>query len=196
MKPITQNLIAAVAGGLAVAVLMLSIGRPWISDKRARNAEPEQEENNVRERAHACFDEQDISYEEIDSIATRFAYEDENYIFLYAPDEDDEFVRIWTDISYDPDISNEELYEKMYKILYIQEHTKFLKVRLDRGRCLFTMAVEQYIDPDMDISALLHRMIKVLSGSVSLFMADNDDYLLPDDGDTEETESGETIIGQ
>lgn len=183
MKPITQNLVAAVAGGLAVAVLMLSIGRPWISDKRVRNAEPEQEENNVRERAHACFDEQDISYEEIDSIATRFAYEDENYIFLYAPDEDDEFVRIWTDISYDPDLSNEELYEKMYKILYIQEHTKFLKVRLDRGRCLFTMAVEQYIDLDMDISALLRRMVKVLSGSVSLYKADDDDYLLPDTDD-------------
>ena len=193
MKPITQNLIAGLAGTLIGAVLVFFLGRPWISDERVRNAESEKEENNVRERVHAYFDEQDISYEEIDSIATRFAYEDENYIFLYAPDDDNEFVRIWTDISYDPDISNEELYEKMYKILYIQEHTKFLKVRLDRGRCLFTMAVEQFIDPDTDISALLHRMIKVLNGSVALYQADDDDYLLPDDGDTE---SEETIIGQ
>ena len=162
---------------------MLSIGRPWISDERVRNAESEKEENNVRERAYAYFDEQDISYEEIDSIATRFTYEDENYIFLYAPDEDDEFVYIWTDIPFEEDLSKNELPEKMHKAFCIQEYMKFIKVNMDMDRTRFRFAVEQYIDPNTDINALLHRMIKVLNGSVSLYKADDDDYLLPETDD-------------
>jgi hypothetical protein len=191
MKPITQNLIAGLAGTLIGAVLVFFLGRPWISDERVRNAESGKEENNVRERVHAYFDEQDISYEDIDSVATLFTYEDENYI-LYAPDDDNEFMCIWTNIPFEEDLSKSELPEKMHKAFYIQEHMKFLKVDIDMDRTRFRFAVEQYIDPNTDINPLLHRMIKVLSGSVTMYKADNDDYLLPDDGDTE---SEETIIG-
>lgn len=194
MKPFTQSLIAGLAGALIATVLIFAFNRPWISDETGDDAESGKEENNVRERVHAYFDEQDIFYEDIDSVATLFTYEDENYI-LYAPDDDNEFMCIWTNIPFEEDLSKSELPEKMHKALYIQEHMKFLKVDIDIDRTRFRFAVEQYIDSNTDINALLHRMIKVLSGSVSMYKADNDDYLLPDDGDTEETESEETIIG-
>ena len=171
-------MIAGFIGALVATVLLFSFGRPWIGDDTGDDAESAQKENNTRERVYAYFDEQDIPYETIDSLATKFTYNDISYIFLYDSIADDEIMYIWTYIPYGDNLSEKELIEKMNIALYTQVYLKFIKVNMDEDNNLFKYSIEQYIEPNMDINTLLNRMIGALNEGVSLYYYNGDDNLL------------------
>ena len=174
MKPITQSLIAGLAGALIATVLIFAFNRPWISDETGDDAESAQKENNIKEQIYACFKERHISYEEMDSIATNFTYHKENYWFLYDSVEDSKYLRIWTDISLS-DGENPvpfDVLQNMYEnALSVQYNVKYVMISA-KGEHI-RLFVEQYVDPDMDIKSMIACMVEVLEYSRDLCLADS-----------------------
>lgn len=171
MKPFTQNLLASFIGALIATVLVLLFGILWIGDDEGSN-DSEQEKTDVIEQIYAYFDDHDISYEPIDSIATRFTFKGLTYVFCYDSVKSDNYLQIWTRFSLKedgddsvPDDARHAAFEKAWRI---QEELVFVKISV-LDDCIY-FCVEQYIAPDMDMAGFMSCMLEVLDYSTDLYL--------------------------
>ena len=158
MKPITQNLIAAFVSGLTVAVLVFFLGRPWISDERVRNEEPQTEDYDVREKMLAYFDENDIPYDKSDTVDIYgIRYQDENYLIRISPEE--EFIRI---VGFGESVNGTD-YHVLLETANDTEIEKGGANVLIVGKKEVIFTIVHMVDVHTDISELLPRLLRSIN---------------------------------
>ena len=159
MKPIVKNILAGFTGSLVSIALF--IGALWFINQ-VQERQEEKALLPLNEKVLAFFDKHDITYEEVDTFAYKFTYNDDKYMYIYDP-EDPEYMLIITSW----EIENND-YHSLLKIAdELQWKKKFVKIKVDSDGVRYS--IEQLVDAHADIDEALTRWLKVLNSTALEF---------------------------
>lgn len=155
MKPIIKNILAGFAGSLVSIALF--IGVIWCIDKFQERQE-EKDKLPLNEKVLAYLDKHDIPYEEVDTFAYKFTYNDDIYFYIYDP-EDPEYMLIMSSWA----IENTNYHALLETANELQWKKKFIKIKVENDRVVYS--IEQLVGVQAEIDEALTRWLKVLNST-------------------------------
>lgn len=158
MKPFTQNLlVSSICSIISVCVFVgLLWGIDTIEDRR--NAEANKPLN---EKVLEYFEENGITYEQLDSLEYQFIHNDFCYTFLF---DGSEYMTVYS--AWDTGVQE---YNTLLSIANdIELDRQYIKVMV-RNDNVVGFAIEQFADSDIDINHLLPRILNILESCVVTF---------------------------
>ena len=155
MKPIIKNILAGFAGSLVSIALF--IGVIWCIDKIQEHQE-EKANLPLNEKVLAYLDKHDILYEEVDTFAYKFTYNDDIYFYRYDP-EDPEYMFIMSSWA----IENTNYHALLETANELQWKKKFIKIKVENDCVVYS--IEQLVDVQAEIDEAFTRWLKVLTST-------------------------------
>lgn len=154
MKPIIKNILAGFAGSLVSIALFIGV---LLCIDKIQEHQEEKANLPLNEKVLAYLDKHDIPYEEVDTFAYIFTYNDDIYFYRYDP-EDPEYMFI---------MSSWAIRNNYHALLEtaneLQWKKKFIKIRVENDRVVFS--IEQLVDVQAEIDEALTRWLKVLTST-------------------------------
>ena len=155
MKPIIKNILAGFAGSLVS--IELFIGVLWCIDK-FQELQEEKANLPLNEKVLAYLNKHDILYEEVDTFAYKFTYNDDIYIYRYDP-EDPEYMFIMSSWA----IENTNYHALLETANELQWKKKFIKIKVENDCVVYS--IEQLVDVQAEIDEALTRWLKVITST-------------------------------
>lgn len=158
MKPFTQNLLVlSICSIISVCVFVgLLWGIDTIEDRH--NAEANKPLN---EKVLDYFDENGITYEQIDSLEYQFIHNDFCYTFLY---DGSEYMTVYS--AWNTGVQDHIMLLSIANDIELDR--QYIKVMV-RNDNVVGFAIEQFADSNTDIDQLLPRILNILESCVVTF---------------------------
>lgn len=158
MKPFTQNLlISSICSIISVCVF---VGLLWGIDTIEDRHDAEVNKP-LTEKVLDYFDENGITYEQIDSLEYQFIHNDFCYTFLY---DGSEYMTVYS--AWNTGVQDHIMLLSIANDIELDKQYIKVMVRSDN---VVGFAIEQFADSDTDIDQLFPRILNILESCVVTF---------------------------
>ena len=158
MKPFTQNLlVSSICSIISVCVF---VGLLWGIDTIEDRHDAEVNKP-LTEKVLDYFDENGITYEQIDSLEYQFKYNNFCYTFLY---DGSEYMTVYS--AWDTGVQDHIMLLSIANDIELDR--QYIKVMV-RNDNVVGFAIEQFADSNTDIDQLLPRILNILESCVVTF---------------------------